>query len=565
MSSHSVRVTLLDGEESIFTQTCQAMYTQGSFKYVVDRDKIKLWWPAGFGEPYLYTARLEMLEGNESVALYEAPFGIRTVALDWSEYVSEGEGRFSFRVNGEDVYIRGANWKPLDPLASVADKKLKEGRALNELKALNCNMVRIWGGGIYEDEFFFDWCDKNGILIWQDFMFACEVSPLDDEYCALVKKEAEYVIKKYRNHPSLALWCGGNENDDCLSRWTGANTTAFPSDSRVARETLKKAVLCNDPYRTYVPSSPFIADITVNERRLGFEEHTQSEKHLYVELYDQPAALRKCPSIFLGETGPFWTNAMTSDPSIYEREKRRAALLWDEDVKRSPIRNDVIFHQDEYYFKRWRRSGKDACERLLGRDFSFDEIKDFALALNVLCSECFKDLIEYCRVSRPHKTGVIWWSLMDMWPMLFNYSVIDCNYNRKLPYYWIKNSQQEVALMGVRTEVGGELSLYAANDTLEDKIIEYTVSAYGEDMSKREIALGTVKQKKNSVSLIQRLAESERAEMWIIKWSYKGRECFNHVFTGRSSYETFKGWVSVLEGQYTDGTRFDELAALNKG
>ncbi len=563
MSPYSVRISLVDGNDTVFTQTNRAMFTQGSFKFVVDRDKIKLWWPSGFGEPYLYTLRLEMLKGDESVAIYEAPFGIRTLSLDWSEHVTESDARFSLKVNGEPIYIRGTNWKPLDPLVSLADARLKEGKALEEIKALNCNMVRIWGGGIYEDEFFFDWCDRNGILIWQDFMFACEVPATDDEYCALVKKEAEYIVKKYRNHPSLAIWCGDNENDECLT-WAAFNTTALPSDSRVTREILKQAVLCNDPYRSYVPSSPFIADITAIEIRKGHEEHHQTEKHLYVELYDQPAALRECPSIFLGETGPFWTNAMTCDTSILERESERAERLWNEEVIEPPVRKEVIFHQDGYYFKMWRQSARKACERLLGRDFAFSEIKDFTLALNILCAECFKDLIEYCRVSRPSKTGVIWWSLMDMWPMLFNYSVIDCNYNRKLPYYWIKNSQNEVALMGVRVKTDGELALYAANDTLEDSIIEYSVTAYAEDMTSRAIASGIVKQGKNSTVLVQRIAESERPEMWIIKWRCKSKEYVNHVFTGNSSYENMKKWVEILESEFGEDIHFDELELLGR-
>lgn len=552
---HYIRISLLDGDEVIYEQTNKALFVQGSFKFSIDRDKVNLWWPNGFGEPYLYTLKLEMLERERSVAEYRSPIGIRTLKLDWTESVSESDGGcFDFVVNGEKVHIRGTNWKPLDPLASLADQKLKTGAALREISALNCNMVRIWGGGIYEDEFFFNYCDKNGIMIWQDFMFACEIPSVDDEFCALVKKEAEFIVKKYRNHPSLAVWCGDNENDEAMS-WTNFNTTALPSASRVTREILKKAVLCYDPYRSYVPSSPFTADITVKERREGNERHFMTERHLYVELYDQPRALRECKSIFLGETGPFWTNAMAVNERIFAREARRAELLWNESVIEPPVRKEVIFHQDEYYFKMWRQSGKRACERLLGRDFSFSEIKDFTLALNILCSEVFKDLIEYCRISRPEKTGVIWWSLMDMFPMLFNYSVIDCDGNRKLPYYWIKQSQQPFALMAVRKESGGELSLYASNETLTPIVTEYTVTAYGEDLSARVIASGRCRQDKNSSSIIQKIAESNAPELWIIKWkSPNGNECTNHAFTRNSTYEVMRRWVEIIgkEGGFLD-------------
>jgi len=559
LCDHRIRISLLDGDAVLHTQDSRALYVQGSLKYLVDREKIKLWWPSGLGEPYLYTVRLEMLEGDETVACFESPFGIRTLSLDWSESVSEESGgEFSFYVNGVPVYIRGANWKPLDPLGSLADAKLKTEEALCELVALNCNTVRIWGGGIYEDEYFFDWCDRHGIMIWQDFMVACEVPPTDEVYCALVAKEAEHIVKKYRNHPSLAVWCGDNENDECLS-WTGANTTALPSDSRITREVLKKAVLCNDPYRTYLPSSPFMADITADERRRGCERHFQTEKHLYTEVCDQPAALRACKSIFLGETGPFWTNAMTSDPSILAREAARAKRLWDEPVTEPPVRKDVIFHQDDYYFKMWRQSARRACLHYFGRDFSFEEIGDFTLALNILCAEVFKDLIEYCRAVRPQKTGVIWWSLMDMWPMLFNYSVIDCNGLRKLPYYWIKASQQTVSLMAVRTELESDPALYIANDTLRAASVEYTVTAYGTDLSSRVIASGRVRQEANSSSVIQRICTADSPELWVIRYTEGGKEYVNHFFTAIPDYSVAKEWIRILEPLLSGEDCFAEL------
>lgn len=556
--SHRIRVTLLDGDRVIHTQDSRALFVQGSFKFIVDRKAVKLWWPCDMGEPYLYTVKLEMLNGDQVEAEQSSTLGIRTLTLNWSEYVTDGDGEFSFVVNGERVHIRGTNWKPLDPLASLADKKLCEERALEEIRALNCNMVRIWGGGIYEDEHFFDYCDKNGIMIWQDFMFACEVPPNDSNYCELVAREAAYVVKKYRNHPSLAVWCGDNESDEAMC-WGGLNTTALPSDSLVSRRILKDAVLCNDPYRVYLPSSPFVSDLSAKEFKQGLSIHCQTEKHLYADLVDQPRALRQCKSIFLGETGPFWTNAMSPSPAILTREATRCERLWNEPVEEPPVRKEVIFHQDDYYFKMWRQSGKRACEAFYGRDFDFSQISDFTLALNLLCAEVFKDLIEYCRVSRPQKTGVIWWSLMDMFPMLFNYSVIDSDYNRKLPYYWIRQSQQAVAVMAVRKELSEAPCLYIANGTLSDRRVEYTVTAYGADLKPRTVATGVWKQAKNSVSPVQWLSHSDSPEMWLIRWS-DGENCgVNHFFTSKVEYSVMRSWIELLEGQLAPKDGFGEL------
>ena len=562
--NHHIRISLLDGEQVIHEEVAPAFFVQGSSTFAVPRDRIRLWWPSCFGEPYLYTVKLEMLEGERAVACYESPFGIRTVRLDWTEDKDEhGNGKFEFIVNGEPIYIRGTNWKPLDPLASLADAKLKTGKAPEEIKALNCNMVRIWGGGIYEDACLFDFCDRNGILIWQDFMFACEVPATDDAYCEAVKREAEFIVKKYRNHPSLAVWCGDNENDKVMQH-KNQHTQALPSDSRVSREILKKAVLCHDHYRTYLPSSPLVSDRTFTETTAGKLIHQQTERHLYPEVYLEPAAIRACPNIFLGETGPFWTNAIAINPDIYAREAKRAERMWNEPVTIPKARNKTIFHQDDYYFKKWRQSGKDACEKLLGRDFSFAEFKDFTLALNLLCAEDFKDLIEYCRISRPDKTGLIWWSLMDMFPMLFNYSVIDCDYNRKLPYYWIQKSQQEFALLGVRKALDSAISLYAVNDTLQAHTVTYTVTAYGEDLSSCLLAKGRCTQEKNSTSPIQRINDDGTPQLWIIEWEEDGKVFKNHVFTRTTSYDVMREWVKIIGKEMGILDEILELKALEK-
>jgi hypothetical protein len=168
------------------------------------------------------------------------------------------------------------------------------------------------------------------------------------------------------------------------------------------------------------------------------------------------------------------------------------------------------------------------------------------LALNLLCAEDFKDMIEYCRISRPNKTGLIWWSLMDMFPMLFNYSVIDCDGNRKLPYYWIQKSQQAFALVGVRREVGGELALYAVNDTRETHTVEYTVTEYSADLTSRTLAMGICEQRANSVDLVQRIAEREEPKLWVIRWTEAGKTYQNHVFTRNASFEVMREWVKII-------------------
>ena len=544
LADHTLRLSLLDGAETIFTHTAKVLFVQGSFRYQVARDLVSLWWSRGFGDAKLYTVRLEMLEGDTVVATHEEPFGIRTLTLDWSEDVADGNGKFQFYLNGERVWIRGTNWKPLDPLASLADTKLKTEQALDELSALNCNMVRIWGGGIYEDPFFFDYCDRHGIMVWQDFMLACEASASDALYCDLMDAEARFVVKKYRNHPSLAVWCGDNENDAFLT-WCNRGMRSLPSKNVISREILDRVTLACDPYRTYVPSSPFLSDRVF--RDLGKPSaYAQAEDHLYVPVPTQPAALRACKSLFLGETGPIDMNAIAVNEATFAKESARAARLWNEAPPAVRIVREPVIHQSDCYFKKWRQAGRDACEHFYGRDFSFAEFRDYALAINFICAEVFKDLIEYCRVSRWSKTGVIWWSLMDMFPMLFNYSVIDSDHNRKLPYFWIRHSQETVALMGVRKELDQPIALFAVNDTLAPHSVSYTVTAYDEALNKTVLLQSDCQIQPNSSSELCCLDLDEKPRLLILSWTENGVTRKNHVVTGKTSFQTTRAWVEII-------------------
>ncbi|MBE6611413.1 MAG: hypothetical protein E7632_02870 [Ruminococcaceae bacterium] len=545
----TLRVSMLDGEEILHTASHHSYFTQGLHRLSLGRDKFKLWWPSGYGEPQLYTMRLEMLEGGEVTAVYETKVGLRTLnTIHTNDMDADGNGEFVFLVNNEKVFIRGANWKPLSPMASEADVRTREGKALAELTNLNCNMVRIWGGGIYEDEAFFDYCDSHGIMVWQDFMFACEIPPTDEAFCRLVSKEAVQIIKKQRNHASMAIWCGDNENDQNLGGWGSAMSNQRPSHSVISRRILRDAVLHFDPYRDYVDSSPVYSDEYAALR--GKDGRYPTEMHLYPNSLTFGDSLRNCRSKLIGETGPINFNAIAPNDAIYEREKARMERLWD-----SPWLGSNGAHQNDGYFTVWRNTGKDNCLRRYGRDFTFAEWKDYTLAINIICAEIFKDVLEYSRIVKWSKTGIIWWSLYDMWPMAFNYSVIDCDGNYKLPAHWIRQSQQAFLLAASRVEIGGEMSLYAANDTLTDHKVSYTVTAYGSDCQPRTIASGIVSQTKNSTSLIQRIAEPESPELWIIRWEEDGKVSYNHAFTGWTAYETMREWVKIIgrECGFLDG------------
>lgn len=546
--NHFIRYTLVCEGETIYQETSRANAAQGALRLRLPREKVKLWWPRGFGEPTLHDIKLEMIENGEVRAEWSSKWGIRSIRLEHDEHIDENNcGEFVFKVNNERIFINGTNWKPLDALHSRADAKVE--RALQEVYDLNCNMVRIWGGGIYEDHPFFDYCDAHGLMVWHDFMFACEFPPRDEWYCKQAAWETAIILRKLRNHPSLAVWCGDNEDDSAM-HWTHGESRITTSDNRITREVLRECVLRYDPYRSYVESSPVISDTIVRERRRGEVHHFQCEDHLYPATAQFAEALRSCRSRFVGETGPIMVNAMTDNERIFRMEEKRCRRLWD--VPIAPEQRTNCCHQSDEYLQSWRQTGKELCEMWFGRDFAVDEWKDYATAINIICGDVFKDVIEYSRTGRWDKTGVIWWSLCDMWPMLFNYSVIDSDFHRKMPYYWIRQSQQFFALMIVRREMQGEIALYTANDTRSRHKGAYRVYIAGEDGSETTIASGRFDEAENSSRMIQRMPEGDRSELWIIEWTEKGQTHFNHFVTGSKhvDFETWRGWVNKLNALY---------------
>jgi len=553
LANHTVTLTLLDGENAVYTLERQVYFVQGTLICEIPRENVKLWWPRGYGEPYMYTVRLDMIKNGESIATYTSPFGIRTLTLDRTEEIDGDTGEFVFLINGEKIFAKGTNWKPLSPLCSEADKKTVEGKALSEILNLGCNMVRIWGGGIYEKDFFYDFCDRNGLMVWQDFMLACETPPTDDLFCGMMRAEADYVVKRLRNHPSIAVWCGDNENDAFFS-YAAKNTEYPPSLAKVTREILKGAVYRNSPNTSYVESSPYISDKAWHSLRSHDGRYSMPENHLYEDSWVFKDKLRESKSRFLSEVGPICMNAISTNETSFERERARASRLWN-----APLARRTDMHQNDDYFITWRTFGKESCLDFYGRDFDFSEFKDYTLALNLICAEIFKDVIEYSRAMYPQKTGILWWSLIDMWPMLFNYSVIDSDYGRKLPYYFIRESQKDFNLIVTREKCDGDVALYLSNATLTPHSTAYTVTEYREGYDARVIASGECECEKNCSRRIITLEKSDTPRLLIIKWHECGKNYANHFIDGKVSFPTAREWLKIITEAIGEAGNIAEL------
>lgn len=174
-----------------------------------------LWFPAGYGPQNLYAAEFQIIADGERLATTAVRFGIRSVTIDERPAKAPGRYRFAFVINGRPVYAQGANWVPADILfARVTDERRK--RLLTLARKAHFNYLRVWGGGLYEDPQFYRLCDELGLMVWQDFMFACSEYPdFDPAFTAEVELEATEAVKRLRNHPSIIIWCGNNEIYQC--------------------------------------------------------------------------------------------------------------------------------------------------------------------------------------------------------------------------------------------------------------------------------------------------------------------------------------------------------------
>ena len=407
--------------------------------------RLKKWWPRDMGEQNLYDMTLRIYSEGTLVHEKKERIGIRSIELDRTATTDGENGRFRFIINGQEVFIRGTNWVPMD--AFHCRDQARYAKALELLYDVNCNMVRCWGGNVYEDHEFFDFCDEKGILVWQDFAMACANYPQDDNFAKTLYREAEWVIREYRNHPSLAVWCGDNEVDQF-----NYFRKMKPSDNRLTREVLPSAVARNDAGRPYLESSPFIDDCMFTEKGKVFsEEHMWGSRDYYKASY-----YKENKSHFASELGYHGCPALSSLKKFIRPE-----LLW----PYAADNEDWRLHSADRYGTWDRVMLMERQVRQLFGEVPTDPEK-YITASQISQAEADKYLIERMRIDRPRKSGVIWWNLIDGWPSTSD-AVVDYYYEKKLAYRYIQRSQAPFAIMA--DELRSWTSrIVACNDTLKE-------------------------------------------------------------------------------------------------
>lgn len=410
----------------------------------------KLWQPNGWGEPNLYDLKISLKKDSKILSVKSERIGLRTIELV-QEKDEKGKS-FYFKVNGNPMYAKGTNWIPLDSFTPRITKE-KYQKLIKDCKDANMNMIRVWGGGIYEDDEFYKTCDENGILVWQDFMFAGSFYPSDEYFLNSVKEEVKDQVNRLQNHPSIALWCGNNEIDEAIVNWGYQKQFKYSKEDslqvwkdykkvfhKVIPNTLKENLTSEK--NMYWPTSPSIG--------WGHKESlSEGDSHYWgvwwgefpFEIYNE-----KVPR-FASEYG---FQGMPSLEAVKSMFSAQADLSLENPVIKAHEKNTRGFHIINEYMKR---------DYVVPTDF----VK-YNYVSQLLQARGMQIAIEAHRRAKPYNMGTLYWQLNDCWPVI-SWSSIDYLGNWKALHYQVKRSfEQQVILT---EEMDGFLNFYAVNDELK--------------------------------------------------------------------------------------------------
>lgn len=411
-------------------------------------DNPHLWMPNGWGEPSLYKFTASVSVDGVEVASQERQVGLRSIRVVMED--DEHGKSFYFEVNGHPMFAKGANFIPDDALLpNVTTERYK--RILEDVKAANMNMLRVWGGGIYEDDKFYDEADRNGILIWQDFLFACTTYPHDPLFLKRVEAEAEYNIKRLRGHASLAMWCGNNEIYEGIRYWGWKNKYTAEAFAEMNcgydvlfRQLLPDMVKRFDSDRFYMHGSPY-------EANWGRPESWKiADSHNWGTWYG-----RKPFESFDSEIPRFMSEyGFQAFPEM--KTIRTFAEEKDFELE-SPVMNA---HQKATI-------GNALIKQTMGLYYKVPaKFEDLVYVGLVLQGQGMRHGIEAHRRNRPYCMGSLFWQLNDSWPVV-SWSSIDYYGNWKAMQYQSQRAFAPVLINAIKE--GDDLCVYLISDELQDR------------------------------------------------------------------------------------------------
>ena len=404
----------------------------------------KKWWPHNLGKPYLYDIKVVVKDGKTVLDSVSVKKGLRTIELV-SEKDSIGKS-FYFKVNDVPVYTKGANYIPQNSFQNqVKEEDYK--KLLNDVVDANMNMLRVWGGGIYENDIFYNLCDEKGILVWQDFMFACAMYPGDEAFLENVIIEAEQQVKRLQNHPSIALWCGNNESSEGWHLWGWQSGRSEDEKKEIWNNYLKvfdtilPKIVAQNSDTDYWQSSPSYG-------RGNPKYKTEGDAHdrwIWHDEYPFEHLQENVPR-FMSEFG------FQSFPSY-------------EAIKYINGNDSISITSKAFSTHQKHARGFSIIKNYMERDFPIpDNDEDYVYVSQLLQAHGITMGIEAQRRAKPYNMGTLYWQLNDCWPVT-SWSSIDYFGNWKALHYSVKRSFEDVLVSS--TIKDNIIEVFVINDLLK--------------------------------------------------------------------------------------------------
>ncbi len=458
----------------------------------------KLWWPAGHGEQPLYDLRVNSGDQVET----------RKIGLRKIELVTEPDkvgSSFKFRVNGQDIFAKGANWIPADALASRITPDATRDLLQSAVDA-NMNMIRVWGGGRYEPDWFYDICDELGLLVWQDFMFACSLYPSTPDFLAEVDTEVREVVNRLQHRACLALWCGDNELVGALGWFeeSRANRDRYLVNYDRLNRTIERALHETDRHAVWWPSSPSLGHLDFGD---GWHDAPSGDMHFWSVWHENRefAHYRDVQPRFCSEFG------FQSYPS------NDVIATFTDPVDRNIASPVFESHQKN-------AGGNERIAATMFREFRFPVgFENFVYVSQVQQAMAIKTAVDYWRSLAPHCMGTLYWQLNDTWPVC-SWSSLDYGGGWKLLHHAAKKfySKQNVVAIPDKDSV----RLIGLNDGAAPALIDLTFSAIKPDGSVCELGRHAKKVASNAPSDLARVVLGDLAadEVILFEWSSGAQE-----------------------------------------
>ena len=488
----------------------------------IEVDHPQLWWPNGLGEQPLYEIKVDLISGGKIVDTWCRKIGLRTLTMH-IEKDKWGES-FAHEINGHQVFAMGADYIPEDNLLQRTSRE-RTRELLLQCKRANFNTVRVWGGGYYPEDWFFDLCDELGLMVWQDFMFACSVYELTPEFEANIRQEFIDNIKRLRHHASLALWCGNNEMEMFVKEGTWVTKPTEVRDYLLMYERIIPEVLREyDPDTFYWPASPSSGGSFDDPN-----DPNRGDVH-YWEVWHGNKPFAEYRKYFFRYASEF---GFQSFPSVKTLE-----TVTDDPRELNPFSYVLEKHQRNY-------GGNGKIAKYMQAAYRYPEnFSDFVYASQLLQADGIRYGVEHYRRNRGRCMGAIYWQLNDCWPVI-SWSSIDYYGRWKALHYYAKRffapvmlSCEEQSWMTVGADMNRQhfefeksIHLNVTNETLKPRkvLVKYAVrNAKAEVLCQEE----------------QWVEVPALSSVWMDKVELPEIDCFNEYV----SYEAWENEQIISQG-----------------